>query len=458
VADLTIERVGMIELRNTGTGALVSSHADHDKAVQSAIKAGPGEYETVARKKIRVPAAPAPAPIPAPPPPAPAPAPVPAPAPEPAPPAVPVSHATPRVAFLDYSQDMSATRVALLAKFKRGILGLGADKGHARISEFVRAIHATSPATMVGQYVCCTEWASVLPSTDAKRPALDEISANGWFLRTAAGAPTQQMQQSGKFDVNPTLATRPNAAGERWPEYLARFDAGKLPADCFDFIFQDNCNAWPRIDADWNLDGSDETPAQSASAMRAGYRAYTDALKLRHGLPVCGNVESKSASGILPTLACPEWSGALAMAYLEKMVGDPSSPETWGSFDELAKRISGTIAALPAGDVIVGLRASSTEEAVYGLCVTMLWDCYASIHMQAAGNVVYVQTPLWLPEFDAPIGTPVSAMSTMGAAKTRGYTNGRVLVNPSKTTAIEVMTPDFGPISMPPRSGRILTH
>jgi hypothetical protein len=369
-----------------------------------------------------------------------------------------VRHATPRIACLDYTQDTSATRAALLAKFHRVILGIGADKGHARMVSFRQAIRAGNPDALVGQYVCCTEWASVLPSTDAKRPALDEISANGWFLRTAAGTPTQQMQQVGKFDVNPTLATKPNAAGERWPEYLARFDAGKLPADCFDFIFQDNCNAHPRIDADWNLDGTDETPAQSASAMRAGYRAYTDALKLRHGLPVCGNVESKSASGILPTLACPEWSGALAMAYLEKMVGDPSSPETWGSFDELAKRISGTIAALPAGDVIVGLRASSTEEAVYGLCVTMLWDCYASIHMQAAGNVVYVQTPLWLPEFDAPIGTPVSAMSTMGAAKTRGYTNGRVLVNPSKTTAIEVMTPDFGPISMPPRSGRILTH
>jgi hypothetical protein len=75
----------------------------------------------------------------------------------------------------------------------------------------------------------------------------------------------------------------------------------------------------------------------------------------------------------------------------------------------------------------------------YGLASTMLHDGYFAF---TVNNVV---TPPWFDEYAAHIGTPSEAAPTAPTASgiwVRHYTNGIVLVNPSKTTALSI---DIGP-------------
>jgi hypothetical protein len=71
----------------------------------------------------------------------------------------------------------------------------------------------------------------------------------------------------------------------------------------------------------------------------------------------------------------------------------------------------------------------------YGLASAMMEDGYF------AYTVNSTPTPPWFDEYDAKIGTPSEAPPTAATASgiwVRRYTNGIVLVNPSKTTALTI--------------------
>jgi hypothetical protein len=124
-------------------------------------------------------------------------------------------------------------------------------------------------------------------------------------------------------------------------------------------------------------------------------------------------------------------------------------------YDEYVGRVANT-----ADPRLVGVRASfqagDRETMLYGLATALLGDGMFCPTDSARGY----SGLMWFPEFDVRLGDPVEATPTAPAKDsfwTRRYQGGRVVVNSSKTTAATFTTPDFGAVTVAPRSGLLLT-
>ncbi len=127
---------------------------------------------------------------------------------------------------------------------------------------------------------------------------------------------------------------------------------------------------------------------------------------------------------------------------MECQIGKSWSLETWAGWQKMMDRYRAEMAQTKAPhDVVFQTCGASADPdlARYGLASALLHNGYFAytVNGQAA--------PPWFDEYNAPIGTPVDAPPTAPHSSgiwVRKYSNGIVLVNPSKTTAASI---DIGP-------------
>ena len=126
-------------------------------------------------------------------------------------------------------------------------------------------------------------------------------------------------------------------------------------------------------------------------------------------------------------------------AYLEGALGKSWSRETWAGWDSMMSMYRGALKRTRvAGNVFFNTFANPTDYRTirYGLASALMENGYF-LHIPLSGTM----QPSWVDDYAAPIGDAAEAPPTAPAQNgiwMRRYTNGLVLVNPSKTLTASI--------------------
>ena len=166
-------------------------------------------------------------------------------------------------------------------------------------------------------------------------------NSNGdWWARDSAGAQVSSCPKTA--NTNLTEFVRPDAKGDRYPQWLAKRNKTFLfdTAPRMDIWYSDNAFHRPRTNPGWNGDGKNDSKDDPVvrAYFRRGMAAYwTKAKELLPGILVMGNVDGRGAApdatdGYLENV---EYRGKLPAAFLENAMGKRYSEETWGGWSTM---------------------------------------------------------------------------------------------------------------------------
>jgi hypothetical protein len=234
--------------------------------------------------------------------------------------------------------------------------------------------------------------------------------------------------------TNPTAYTRADASGRRWPQFKAKFDTDHIfgGVSGLNYIYVDMVNDGPWASADYMLKGYNQAinDPTLGTYYRRGMVDYFSSLRAQNpGKMILPNAGS---------LATPEFNQQVEGAFMECIIGKSWSVETWAGWGKAMERYRAEMAQTRAPHDVVFQTCGPTADPKtmrYGLASSLLHDGYF------AYTVNGVAAPPWFDEYSAPIGTPLEAPPTAPQASgiwARRYSNGIVLVNPSKTTALSI--------------------
>lgn len=351
---------------------------------------------------------------------------------------------------------------AQIAKLDYAVLGLyeGWTRNGKKPATVTREIHARNPNIKLANYTIMTEVYQFESgtSTPLRAKLSSEKGANGvgdWWARDKAGNHTDWNNGTyGTYDVNVTLLTRPDANGDRWPQWKARYDYDQLLAgDGFDDWYCDNNFYRPRSDADWNGDGVNDSKDSLTvrNWYRDGQRAYYDkARTIAPNMKLMVNADSdlgsSTANGVTDNFT--QFKGVLDYAFLEHAIGKSWSRETWAGFSSTLDWYHRTLKNVrqPGGVLFDAFLPSTTDykSARYSFGLALLDDGMFSLSTDYNKIV-------WIDEFDvagtrdtkwlgAAIDGPQTSAYSNGVYRRR-FEHGMVLVNPknngTRTVTIE---------------------
>jgi len=316
----------------------------------------------------------------------------------------------------------------VLGRFGWVHMNLWAGYGLDRMKAIVAAIKAVNPKCVTSNYTCLIDMmpAGLMPTADLRKPLLEAVDRNDWWLRNAAGARVTQQGGYSNYDVNiaPGVMAGDIVTGKTFTRMRAEWDVANLfPAGVFDMLWCDNLYNTTRAPADWFRTGTDNPVRDplASQAMRKGFAEYYGHLReLIPGVPLGGNCDGNADT--------PEIKGLVDNLFLEGQMGKSYSPESWGGWAEAMKRYRLVLAAVRTkGEVAFQVYGTKDDFALmrYGLASSLQDDGYF-IYSPTDGDT------RWYDEFDAPMGAPIEAAMMIGSISARRYENGIALVNTSK--------------------------
>ena len=323
---------------------------------------------------------------------------------------------------------------AQLARLDVVILGFypgwHGDRDGSKMRAVVQALKRRNPALEVGQYTVLND-AGADPNKDAAdRDKIEKLDREQWWLRSPAGEKLRWTSAFGTYDVNGTRFTRPDANGDRWPQWLAKRDMqayfSRVPE--FDIWYFDNVMDHSRVPlADWRGDGRSVSgrDAQIASAFRRGMVDEWDTARaLAPRLLLMGNADSD--------LSQPEYRGQLQGAFLEALIGKNYSIEGREGWRTMMQRYLGVFANLREPRMVgfnMAGRPDDHRAFRYGFASCLLGDGYFSYTDDKAGY----SSVVWFDEFDQRIGRaaePPPRAAWRDGVWRRSYEQALALVNP----------------------------
>jgi hypothetical protein len=338
-------------------------------------------------------------------------------------------YAKPKVAALDYSSNITDDRKRLLSKFNFVILS---RTGSTKLASFTSGIKSLNSNTRIAHYVAFNELKCSASSGTYYYPLISEANKVDFWLRKASGTRSQWSTVYNACDMNLSGWGKKNSAGQTWMRYKANFDYNRIfkVAPAIDYAFSDNTFGLPRVDADWKRIRTNQlrTASDIIVNQRQGQAAYWSALRsLKPGIKIVGNADND--------LSSYEYKGKLNGAFLEAGMGKSWSLETWAGWDKMMQRYRGQLRnSADPKHVFLEVRGDPSNFKLmrYGLASALLENGWF-VYLPITGTF----QPTWYDEYEAPLGTPAEPPPT--APKSNGiwmrkYTNGIVLVNPSKTT------------------------
>jgi hypothetical protein len=331
-----------------------------------------------------------------------------------------------------YQRDISGLDVVILG-FYRG----WQPPGHAANStlamrKVVRAIKARNPRILVGQYTILNE-VTDNPNDAATMDLRDKLYASHWWLLNAAGRKVQWTSQYSAWEINFTNWTRPDAGGRRWPEWLAERDHTAYFRDIpeLDIVFLDGVITPLRVTADWDLDKVDDnrTSPNILAAHYAGHLAHWNRLRaLAPNALLVGNTDND--------LANAQWRNQLNGGFLEGLMGERWSIETWAGWGAMMQRYRAVLQHTRQPK-IVGFNVMGAPDDYrffrYAYTSCLLDDGYFSFTDKSRG---FSSVP-WFDEYDYKLGNALSVPPNTAWDKgiwRRDFQNGVVFVNPTTET------------------------
>jgi hypothetical protein len=356
-------------------------------------------------------------------------------------PCTPKVHATPRVAALDYSRNTTTAQQDLLARYHFVILSITRGMGGAKLEAMAAALKARKPGLPVAQYTAVNEVMCHPRTVDDSYEVSTEVTRNDWWLRNAdTGARVQWTTEYRNCDINFSSYSPPNDRGQTFAQFKWGVDNrvwfSKSPST--DYLFIDNFWHKTRNDADWKRNGENlKAGSPEANAIyRQGMADYVANVRsVSPNLKVMGNINND--------LNFSEYDNVLDGAFYEGLFGKSWSLETWAGWDTAMAtyRTALTRTRVP-GNVFLNAFAEPNDYRTirYGLASALLENGYF-VHIPSSGTM----KPNWVDDYAAPIGDAAEAPPQAPAQNgiwMRRYTNGVVLVNPSKTATASI---DVGP-------------
>lgn len=331
-----------------------------------------------------------------------------------------------------------------LAKYDVVILGAypGLRSHGQTIGEAVRAIKSRRPGILIGQYTSLDEAYDNLDRNKAEQDIYWKLHGEKWWLRNAAGSMVQWTKEFNSWLVNVSDWSAPDSHGRRYPEWLAERNYSMYfrTVPEFSVWYVDNVNHRPRVVADWNLDGRDDSPSSNeiASALRRAHSKYVQSIRrLDSSLFVIGNVDND--------LAFPEFKGLLNGALMEAVIGRSWSIEQKAGWLAAMERyrliMENTLDPHLVGFNVQG-RPDDYRLMRYGLTSCLLDDGYFSYTNDdgSYGNVY------WFDEYDVRLGRaidPPQRRPWRNGIFRRQFENGIVLVNPAPQRLRVAIEPGF---------------
>lgn len=334
-----------------------------------------------------------------------------------------------------YQADMAKLDVVIIGFWR------GWSSGSQTIRSVVQQIKRHNPSTLVGQYTVLNEWYDDPNNTAALEPRA-KLTAHNWWLRKADGSKVQWTTRYNAWEINLTDWTKPDSAGMRYPQWRVHYDFKHLfnPVPEFDIWYFDNVMIRQRIaSADWNLDGVDDlgtTPAIQAAFRKGMAAGWKEARSLAPDRILMGNPDND--------LGSPEYRGQLQAAFLEGLIGQSWSIESWGGWVAMMTRYRTVLMNLqPPAIVGFHVMGAVTDYRLfrYGYASCLMDDGYFSYTDTA---VEYNSVP-WFDEYEVRLGTAVDAppqSAWKNGVYRRAFANGLVLLNP--TTIARTVTVERG--------------
>jgi hypothetical protein len=349
-----------------------------------------------------------------------------------------------------------------IAKLDIAVLGMYPSwgAGGKTPAQAVREIKSFNPAVKLANYTIMTEVRSDSdPATQPWRTKLfAEKGPNGigdWWAYDAAGQHTDWSGGSfSAWDTNLTLLTTPDANGDRWPQWKAKYDyQSLLQGTGFDMWYSDN-NMWKsRSVVDWNRDGVNDNPDSLTAKTwwRAGQRAYYDTAKtVAPNTPLMLNADSDLDGTVFPSNAddFTQYRQVVPGAFMEHVMGKDWSAETWGGWNTAMGWYRKLKANLTAPQTVLfdAYLPSTTDYQYlrYAFASCLMDDGYFSASTDY--NAVN-----WFDEYDLAgrggtkwLGDAVDAPQTaawQNGVYKRTFQNGIVLVNPKGNGSRTVTVP-----------------
>ena len=333
-----------------------------------------------------------------------------------------------------YQRDLARLDVVILGFYRGWNPGGGyAANSPLAIQKVVQTIKAINPKILVGNYTILNE-APDNPNDSATLDLQAKLNATNWWLRNAAGQRVQWTTGYGAWDINYSAWAKPDANGQRWPQWKADRDFSVYFRDVpeFDVWYLDNVFVRPRVTADWDMDGVDDNPADPRilSAHYAGHLAEWNRIRTLHPkIMLIGNTADTDLSNV-------EWRGQLEGGFLEAIMGESWSIETWGGWPKMMEVYRAQMANLKAPKILgFGVQGNPTDYRFFRYAYTscLLDDGYFAFTDRSRQ---YSSVP-WFDEYDFKLGNALTAPPAVAWSNfvwRRDFQNGIVLVNPTTTS------------------------
>jgi Hypothetical glycosyl hydrolase family 15 len=361
----------------------------------------------------------------------------------------------PRLAGVNYGSPHSYDDVNYqkqLARLDVVLLNIwpGWQSGRVPMETVVRNIKAINPGTKVFLYINNGE--RNIAATDAWGEVINKLDSEGWWLYANGGSGTRVKSTFGTthYIVNNTALGSRDASGDRYVDWFAKFVVRQFasPNPSIDGFFTDNVFWTPRVNGDWNRDGTTDSQSDPAiqRLFREGFVQHFNRLKgLMPGKYQLGNVADwgKKAADVT------EFNGLLDGGLMEGIVGSSYSPEgmdykgtvkSWGSWPEMMRWYRKTMAAIGGPRyAMFNQQGDPTDYQAfrYGFASCLLDDAYYAFTDVSKG---YYGVN-WFDEYDATLGQSMSGPVTTpwkSGVYRRDFENGVVLVNPRGNGAVTV--------------------
>jgi hypothetical protein len=249
---------------------------------------------------------------------------------------------------------------------------------------------------------------------------------------------------SSAYHVNYTNLVTPDANGDRWPQWRAKYDKATFfdKAD-FDMVFIDNFSSgdWTGTgNPDYDRDGRADAETERDARYRAAHGAYVD--QFRAILPnhaVVGNITDWMNPGFTDDVY-PEYRGKLDGGILERVIGTDFSFEgsnadgarnSWGTWQKMMDAYMNSVRWTSGKFIMFNVSGYVNDYRTmrYGLASCLMGDGYYSYTDQ---NELYRSLP-WFDEFDVQLGRALAPHQTapwQNGVYRRDFEYGVVLVNP----------------------------
>lgn len=301
------------------------------------------------------------------------------------------------------------------------------------IGPVFKSIKARNPKTQIFIYTDINE-AQFQDSSLAPT-----LNANRWWLYPSGttGTPVKSTWGNDFYTINTSIFNTPYLDWKvNWQVQLYSVPTG----DALDGFYTDNLFEAPRVNGDWNRDGTldSQSNPEVQTWFRQGYRYFLD--KLRAAMP--GKLSMGNAA-FPPGSQAVEYKSQLNGVVMEALIGYPYATESWGGFETLMGVYRNTLVNLAEPRLAIFHQNGSRGDYQgfrYGFASCLMDDGYYYYSIDDVYSGVN-----WFDEFNYKLGYATSSPQTaawQSGVYRRDFQNGIALVNPKGNGARQVFLED----------------